>query len=420
MGANRALLVGCIYPGSKYQLKGCANDAYAVQKMLLTHYGFTPSDITMMLDCDPSLEMPTGAAIKRKLSELVAASQPGDSLVFHYSGHGTQIPSTSPEEADRKDECLCPADMNVITDDDLRRILKDLAEGVTFTMIADCCHSGTLLDHATVQITGPKASDPGMPPQLLDLFTAMVGADFGMREVTNRAIPSESYVQMLGERLGVPIKAEQVRLVLAKVFGSEASLKFQGLLQKVGDAVASLKVEDVTAGFELVELGGPEAVAVEERGFGSLFKDMAAGMAQAALAEAQKNPDFQRARERLQQVVTIAQSAGFDIPVILPAGEKPPSAELLPPDVGILISGCQANETSADAHPPGQPDKAYGALTNALTNAVNEFKRAHPDANISYRTLVSAVRDSLGAARFPQNPCLESSAENADRPFVVA
>ena len=34
---------------------------------------------------------------------------------------------------------------------------------------------------------------------------------------------------------------------------------------------------------------------------------------------------------------------------------------------GALITGCQAHETSADACPGGDPTKAYGALTNALT-----------------------------------------------------
>jgi hypothetical protein len=47
-----------------------------------------------------------------------------------------QIPSDRPEEDDRYDECICPIDMNVITDDDLRAILKDLDDGVHFTMVA--------------------------------------------------------------------------------------------------------------------------------------------------------------------------------------------------------------------------------------------------------------------------------------------
>jgi hypothetical protein len=29
--------------------------------------------------------------LQRRLSQMVTTSQPGDVLVFHYSGHGTQV-----------------------------------------------------------------------------------------------------------------------------------------------------------------------------------------------------------------------------------------------------------------------------------------------------------------------------------------
>lgn len=162
--------------GTKHQLRGCVNDCLNIRGVLEEFYGFAPENIHTLLESDPGNGLPTGANIKRKLSELVAESQPGDTLVFTYSGHGTQVgrcrrrrrggsgrgcvcarsaagvfaarthtpsstppPSLSPfpsaascqvpcglkgEEADRKDEALCPTDLNVITDDDLRRILK--------------------------------------------------------------------------------------------------------------------------------------------------------------------------------------------------------------------------------------------------------------------------------------------------------
>ena len=50
------------------------------------------------------------AAPQRKLAELVAASVPGDVLVFHYSGHGVQVPCRT--EDDGKDEALCPTDLS--------------------------------------------------------------------------------------------------------------------------------------------------------------------------------------------------------------------------------------------------------------------------------------------------------------------
>lgn len=63
---------------------------------------------------------------------------------FHF-----QVPSVDADEADGKDEAICPTDMHVITDDDLKAILEPLKSqpGVRFTMIADCCHSVRFAAH---------------------------------------------------------------------------------------------------------------------------------------------------------------------------------------------------------------------------------------------------------------------------------
>lgn len=34
---------------------------------------------------------PTGAAVKAALNQAAAACKPGDSLMFHFSGHGTRV-----------------------------------------------------------------------------------------------------------------------------------------------------------------------------------------------------------------------------------------------------------------------------------------------------------------------------------------
>lgn len=128
---KRALIVGCNYPGSSAPLRGCVNDAHTMRSLLVDHFGFDPADITLMLDTDPSTTSPTGANIKAsarrplcwpapahhagqsaeaapclsypdasspctllqtKLRELVAATQSGDVLMFHFSGHGCVVP----------------------------------------------------------------------------------------------------------------------------------------------------------------------------------------------------------------------------------------------------------------------------------------------------------------------------------------
>jgi hypothetical protein len=71
--AKRALLCGCNYPGSSHALNGCVNDVNAMHTMLTTHFGFSPEDITKLIDTDPSSVQPTGANIKVTSRSIVNA-----------------------------------------------------------------------------------------------------------------------------------------------------------------------------------------------------------------------------------------------------------------------------------------------------------------------------------------------------------
>ena len=67
--------------------------------------------------------------------------------VFHFSSHGTQVDDQSDEEWECLDEVIVPYDHdwdNPFRDDDLRAIFEKIPEGVAFTFVADCCHSGTI------------------------------------------------------------------------------------------------------------------------------------------------------------------------------------------------------------------------------------------------------------------------------------
>lgn len=81
-------------------------------------------------------------------------------MTYEYTAH-SQVADKDGGEADNKDEAIVPTDMNLICDDDLREIFSALSPEVKFTMVSDCCHSGSMLDHPEQQISGNK--DPNAP-----------------------------------------------------------------------------------------------------------------------------------------------------------------------------------------------------------------------------------------------------------------
>lgn len=83
-------------------------------------------------------------------------------------------------------------------------------------------------------------------------------------------------------------------------------------------------------------------------------------------------------------------------------------------DEGILLSGCQANETSADMDPRQGGGKAYGAFSDAVQTVLRE----NSTTPLTNREIVLLARKVLQAKRFHQHPCLYCSDENADATFL--
>jgi hypothetical protein len=141
---KRALLVGVnVYPDPSYELKGCVNDVLLMEKTLREQYGFVgDEDVRVLTDARA-----TTRAILNGLSWLTAGAAPGDALLFHYSGHGSQVPDADGDEtSDGLDEILCPYDLDwerPLTDDDLAAACSPVPKGALLTVILDCCHSGT-------------------------------------------------------------------------------------------------------------------------------------------------------------------------------------------------------------------------------------------------------------------------------------
>lgn len=140
--ARRAVLIGINryrIPGA--DLRGCVSDVKNMRATLIELFGFKPSDIRVLTDFKA-----TKKAMQEAIRSLIADGRKGDVLYLHYSGHGSNVPDKNGDEADRRDEILCPTDLdwkNPLTDDWLRTTFNKLRAGVSLTVVMDCCHSGT-------------------------------------------------------------------------------------------------------------------------------------------------------------------------------------------------------------------------------------------------------------------------------------
>ncbi|KAH7920516.1 hypothetical protein BV22DRAFT_1039793 [Leucogyrophana mollusca] len=168
-GRKKALCVGINYKGQRRELRGCLNDVRNVKRFLTSYWGYRDGDIVMLVDeTENPRQMPTRKNILEAMRWLVKDAKPHDSLFFHYSGHGGQVPDEDGDETDGFDEVIYPVDYKkagVIVDDEMHRIMvKSLPMGCRLTAVFDSCHSGTALDlpyiyHSNGRLRGSHISN---------------------------------------------------------------------------------------------------------------------------------------------------------------------------------------------------------------------------------------------------------------------
>ncbi|XP_057520000.1 metacaspase-1-like [Amaranthus tricolor] len=151
IGRKKALIIGISYKHSRFELKGCINDAKCMKFLLVNRFKFPEDEIFMLTEEERNpYKIPTIENIRIGMAWLVAGCRPGDSLVFHYSGHGSQQRNYNGDEVDGFDETLCPLDFEtrgMIVDDEINEtIVRPLSRGAKLHAIIDACHSGTMLD----------------------------------------------------------------------------------------------------------------------------------------------------------------------------------------------------------------------------------------------------------------------------------
>jgi len=149
---KKALLIGINYVGSVNELKGCINDVNNMRTTLINLYKFKDTDIILLSDSSDQTQdkLPTKQNILSNISSFVQNLQVGDSLVFHYSGHGMQMLDVNKDEITHLDDVIIPVDFQkngVIIDDDIfTGLIKSIPKNVNLHAFFDCCHSGSVAD----------------------------------------------------------------------------------------------------------------------------------------------------------------------------------------------------------------------------------------------------------------------------------
>ncbi|CAM6045091.1 unnamed protein product [Sphagnum compactum] len=368
MVRKRALLAGCNYPGTKCELHGCANDVTRMKTTLLERFGFDEADILVLLDSDPRLPQPTGANIRQSLAKLVEDVQPDDVLVFHYSGHGTQVPPESGAPDDTgMEEAIVPTDMNILTDGDFRDLVNKIPSGVTFTFISDSCHSGGLIDSEKEQIGGvsnPELQHNNSTGQGNNAEGGLMG--FISRGLQAFHIPGddEAPPETQPQTQTIKFKSQYAADVAASQEDAPQSRNKNLDINTLTEILSQRTGQDVKVGnirTTIFDVFGDQASSSVKTFVNAIFSQL------------------QRVRA----------------------------------DCGILLSGCQASETSADATVGGDKSKSYGAFSNAIQTVLSQT-----NGPITNRDLVLEARKLLATSGFKQHPCLFSADTNADAYFI--
>lgn len=160
--AKRAVLIGCTtydYNPAR-SLQGPGNDARLVRDLLVDRFQFPAEAIRTLVEGAGPKDRPTRANIVAAIEALIAATEPEDSVVLFFAGHGCQQPDQSPAdpadpELDGLDEVFLPADIgpwdaeiqsvrNAIVDDEIRGwMTRLLSKKARLLVLFDSCHSGS-------------------------------------------------------------------------------------------------------------------------------------------------------------------------------------------------------------------------------------------------------------------------------------
>ena len=178
MAETRAVLIGVSdYLTLDADLKGPDNDV-ALMVEVLQARGVALAQMRFLgggdLPFGVARGQPTRVQIMAALDAVADETRVGDTVVFYFSGHGSQAPDQSGDEGGGYDEILLPADAagwkgsigaveNAILDDELQDwAARITAKGAQLVGLIDACHSAT-----GFRAIGGEGVSRGLAPEAL-------------------------------------------------------------------------------------------------------------------------------------------------------------------------------------------------------------------------------------------------------------
>ncbi|PHJ59712.1 hypothetical protein VF14_17335 [Nostoc linckia z18] len=146
-----ALLVGINNYQNVDNLKGAITDTYLQRELLMHRFGFNPQDILVV--SDESEIKPTRQGILQAFEEhLIQQAKPGDIVVYHFSGHGSQVFDQESGLEDKLNSTFVPSDRTTSLVDNQKQV-SDITGKTLFllmskinteniTVVLDSCYSG--------------------------------------------------------------------------------------------------------------------------------------------------------------------------------------------------------------------------------------------------------------------------------------
>jgi hypothetical protein len=300
--------------------------------------------------------------------------------------------------------------------------VQKVPDGCLFTIVSDSCHSGGLLDSAKEQIGNSTRQNKTQSREFEERTDSGFGSGSGFRSflketvrdvfesegihipsrhghghhgdedqdkayaeptgpgrTKNRALPLSTFIEMLKEQSGKDdIDVGSIRMTLFNVFGDDSSPKIKKFMKVMLDKFNKSQSD--------------------EQGGGGGFMGMVGALAQEFVKAKLEGNEEEAFKPALEQEVHSVDEVY--------AGTK-----AWAPNNGVLISGCQTNQTSADA------TTAQGVSFGALSNSIQTIL-ADKHGQVTNRDLVMKAREMLAKQGYTQQPGLYCSDEHVHVTFI--